>query len=111
MDKFLPRLSDQLIETLAVMKSFLYERGFIDRDFALEDWIDPRALIEAYRLGRTRMAKSVSFDLEMHRARADEQAIIANLLQLYVYEFSASLAIDVGDDGRFPWDGLEEYWE
>lgn len=56
------------------------------------------------------MAKSVSFDLEMHRARADEQAIIANLLQLYVYEFSASLAIDVGDDGRFPWDGLEEYW-
>ena len=50
LDKFLPRLSDQLIETLAVMKSFLYERGFIDRDFALEDWIDPRALIEAYRL-------------------------------------------------------------
>ena len=50
LDKFLPQLSDQLVETLTVMKSFLYERGFITRDFALEDWIDSRALLEAYHL-------------------------------------------------------------
>ena len=56
------------------------------------------------------MVNSLSLDLEIYGARADKQAIIDNLLQLYVYEFSASLAIDVGDDGRFPWDGLEEYW-
>ena len=48
--KFLPSLSDELIDALAVMKSFLYERRFIARDFALEDWIDSRPLTEAYRL-------------------------------------------------------------
>ena len=48
--KFLPKLSDDLVEALAVMKSFLYERRFIDRDFALEEWIDSRPLVEAYRL-------------------------------------------------------------
>ena len=48
--KFLPRVGDELVEALAVMKSFLYERGFIARDFGLEDWIDPRPLNEAYRL-------------------------------------------------------------
>ena len=48
--KFLPGLSDDLVEALAVMKSFLYERRFIDRDFALDEWIDSRPLVEAYRL-------------------------------------------------------------
>ena len=48
--KFLPRLSEELVETLAVMKTFLHERRFIARDFALEGWIDPRPLAEAYRL-------------------------------------------------------------
>jgi len=49
-EKFRPRLSDELVEALAVMKSFLYERRFIARDFELEDWIDSRPLNEAYRL-------------------------------------------------------------
>ena len=49
-EKFLPRLSDELVETLAVMKSFLFERRFIVQDFALEAWIDSRPLAEAYRL-------------------------------------------------------------
>ena len=48
--KFLPRASAELVEALAVMKSFLYERRFIARDFDLEDWIDSRPLAEAYRL-------------------------------------------------------------
>ena len=48
--KFLPKLNDDLVEALAVMKSFLCERRFITRDFALEDWIDSRPLVEAYRL-------------------------------------------------------------
>ena len=46
----MPRLSDELVEALAVMKSFLYERRFIARDFDLEDWIDSGPLGEAYRL-------------------------------------------------------------
>ena len=48
--KLLPRVGDELVAALAVMKSFLYERGFIARDFELEDWIDSRPLDEAYRL-------------------------------------------------------------
>ena len=49
-DKFLPCLTDELRQALAVMKTFLHARGFIARDFALEDWIDSRPLAEAYRL-------------------------------------------------------------
>ena len=49
-EKFLPHLSGELVETLGVMKSFLHERRFINEDFALEDWIDSRPLVEAYRL-------------------------------------------------------------
>ena len=47
--KLLPRVNEELLEALAVMKSFLYERRFIARDFDLEDWIDPRPLGEACR--------------------------------------------------------------
>ena len=32
------------------MKSFLHERRFIARDFDLDDWIDTRPLVDAYRL-------------------------------------------------------------
>ena len=48
--KLLPRVGDELVAALAVMKSFLHERGFIARDFELEYWIDSRPLVEAYRL-------------------------------------------------------------
>ena len=48
--KFLPRVGDGLVEALAVMKFFLYERRLIVRDFELDDWIDSRPLREAYRL-------------------------------------------------------------
>ena len=42
----------------------------------------------------------MNFEFEIYRAGIDEQRVIANLLQLYIYEFSASLAIDTEDDGR-----------
>ena len=58
--KFLLNLSDELVDALAVMKSFLYERRFIARDFALEDWIDPRPLAEAYRLEGLEQAVPIS---------------------------------------------------
>jgi hypothetical protein len=49
-EKLLPRLNDKLIETLAVMKSFLYERRFIESAFELAEWIGPQPLAAAYRL-------------------------------------------------------------
>lgn len=49
-DKFLPRLDEDLIETIEVAKAFLHEHRFIDRNFALEEWIEPRPLAQAYQL-------------------------------------------------------------
>jgi sulfonate transport system substrate-binding protein len=49
-DKFLPQLTDELVEALEVVKSFLHEHRFINRNFSLEKWIEPRPLAEAYRL-------------------------------------------------------------
>ncbi len=42
-------------------------------------------------------------DVNVHitPARADEDGVLAALLQLYVYDFSELLALDVGDDGRY----------
>lgn len=40
-------------------------------------------------------------DVQISPARADEESVLAALLQLYVYDFSATLGLDVGDDGRF----------
>lgn len=48
--------------------------------------------------------------LQLIEASRDQQPIIANLLQLYLYEFSADLGTDVESDGRFAWDGLGDYW-
>ena len=49
-DKFLPRLDDDLVEAVEIVKSFLHEHRFINRDFPLDDWIDPRPLAHAYEL-------------------------------------------------------------
>ena len=38
----------------------------------------------------------------MAPARDEESSVLAALLQLYVYDFSEMLAIDLDDDGRFP---------
>ena len=49
-DKFLPRLDEDLVEALEIVKSFLHEHRFIDRNFPLEEWIEPRPLAQAYQL-------------------------------------------------------------
>jgi len=49
-DKFLPHLDAPILEAVGVVKDFLLENGFIDRDFSVVDWIDPRPLAEARRL-------------------------------------------------------------
>jgi predicted acetyltransferase len=39
-----------------------------------------------------------------------ERALLENLAQLYVYDWSAMLPLDVGDDGRFRELDLTPYW-
>jgi predicted acetyltransferase len=53
----------------------------------------------------------MNLQLDIYRASADEKCIFGNLLQLYLYEFSALTESDVEDDGRFLWDESEKYWD
>lgn len=48
--------------------------------------------------------------IEVRKAAASEMTVIGNLLQLYLYEFSATENTEVEHDGRYKWDGLEDYW-
>lgn len=43
-------------------------------------------------------------------ATQDERGTLRNLMQLYVYDWSALLSLDVGDDGRFADYALDVYW-
>lgn len=47
LSKLMPALDGHLLETLAVMKSFLLQRGYINRDFSVDEWLAPRPLAEA----------------------------------------------------------------
>ena len=46
--KLAPSLSPTMLETVEVMKNFLYENGFIEHNFELRDWMAADLLREAY---------------------------------------------------------------
>ncbi|MES1207595.1 MAG: GNAT family N-acetyltransferase [Pseudomonadota bacterium] len=48
--------------------------------------------------------------LEVVPATAEERLTIENLFQLYAYDWSDVLGLDVGDDGRFRQVQLDVYW-
>lgn len=48
-DDFTPLLSPELIATVHTMKTFLFEHGYLQADFAIEDWVDAEPLAEATR--------------------------------------------------------------
>jgi predicted acetyltransferase len=43
-------------------------------------------------------------------APIDRQSAIANLLELYAHDFSEYIELSVGDDGRFGYKSLPNYW-
>ena len=49
--------------------------------------------------------------ISLDPARPEERLPLANLLQLYSYDWSALLPLDVGDDGRFDDYPLDAYWQ
>ena len=51
-----PDLSPQRLEFLDIQKNFLYRHGFLERDFAIADWVDPRPLHAAHELLAQRRA-------------------------------------------------------
>jgi len=48
--KFMPSLNRDLLDAVSVMKSFLFDRGYIKQDFSLEKWVAPEPLQEALEL-------------------------------------------------------------
>ena len=52
----------------------------------------------------------MDLEIVVRRATSDEQNIVDNLLQLYMYEFSANQSTELNSDGRYDWGGLEDYW-
>jgi len=48
--------------------------------------------------------------ISLDPASRDERRTLENLLQLYVYDWSEILSLDVRDDGRFEDFPLEAYW-
>ena len=43
-------------------------------------------------------------------AALDQQPLIANLIQLYLYDMTESMPFPVGPDGRFEYDFLDRFW-
>lgn len=52
----------------------------------------------------------LSFDLEVLPATRDHAATVANLFELYAYDFSEFHDVELGDDGRFGYENLPLYW-
>ncbi|HEV7344702.1 MAG TPA: GNAT family N-acetyltransferase [Devosia sp.] len=49
-------------------------------------------------------------EIVVEAARIDQKPLIANLIQLYLYDMTESMPFPVGDDGRFQYDFLERFW-
>src|SRR5450755_3396437 len=48
--------------------------------------------------------------LEVIPASAEQQSILANLVELYAHDFSEFHDLELGEDGRFGYDSLPLYW-
>ena len=48
--------------------------------------------------------------MEVVAATPEQEPILANLLELYVHDFSEFLDLDIGEDGRFGYPSLSLYW-
>jgi len=56
------------------------------------------------------MTYHASPHIELLVATYEQEPILANLLQLYLYDFSELLGLDVESDGRFLYPHLPLYW-
>jgi hypothetical protein len=52
----------------------------------------------------------MSCRLELIVAGPEHQPVLANLLELYIHDFSEFVEVDVGEDGRFGYSQLALYW-
>ena len=48
--------------------------------------------------------------VRVQKAGPGHRTVIANLIQLYLYDMTAELPFPVGEDGRFEYDYLDRFW-
>jgi predicted acetyltransferase len=48
--------------------------------------------------------------IEIVPAQAEQEPIFANLLELYIHDFSELIDVKLGEDGRFGYADLSSYW-
>lgn len=58
-----------------------------------------------------RSEKSLPPEVEIVPATREQEPVLANLLQLYVYDFSEFTDLAIGLDGHFHYPWLSMYWE
>jgi predicted acetyltransferase len=58
----------------------------------------------------TRHLERPTADIELIPARAEQEPIVANLLELYGHDFSEFHDLDLASDGRFGYRDLALYW-
>src|SRR5271165_2667930 len=56
------------------------------------------------------MAGTALNHLEIVPVALEQAPTLANLLELYVHDFSEFLDLEIGEDGRFGYPGLSLYW-
>lgn len=57
------------------------------------------------------MEKPILNEIKIVPATIEQKPILANLLELYVYEFSETWLFDIGDDGFYGYEWLPLYWQ
>ena len=60
--------------------------------------------------GESRIEGTPTSRIRVVPATRDQEPILANLLELYIHDFSEILPIELGQDGRFGYKNLSEYW-
>jgi len=50
-------------------------------------------------------------EVELVPTTRRDRATLQNLLELYLHDFSEFIDLGIGEDGRFGYDHLEQYWE
>src|SRR5277367_1777145 len=53
---------------------------------------------------------SIPSRVQVIEAVPDHEPVLANLLELYVHDFSEFLDLDIGENGRFGYPSLPLYW-
>jgi predicted acetyltransferase len=58
----------------------------------------------------TQQGESALGKVEVLAATPEQEPIVANLLELYIHDFSEILELQIGEDGRFGYPSLGSYW-